>query len=399
MVTGILANISVIYIEQLVTPFSLYQADLKKSNFVADPAQARAIEHFQRLYVELQAQHLQPERRDLFSRLIQKVLAKRDKKPLLTGLYIYGGVGRGKTYLMDLFFHSLPTKRKLRLHFHHFMRRVHTQLSALEGQENPLQAIAKTFASETELLCFDEFFVDDIGDAMIIAGMLSALFDQGVILVATSNRHPDDLYRNGLQRGRFLPAIELIKNNCDVFNLDGGCDYRLGRLIDTEFYYSPLNIKTRLQIEICFENLAQGDKIYAQTIQINQRHISTVASSADTLHIDFMALCGGPRSALDYIEIAILYRTVLIANIQQMGEEENDLARRFIAVVDEFYDRHVVLIISAEVQIKQLYIGAKLSFEFERCVSRLLEMQNRVYLQKTHHKKYQDLHSRHSGSF
>jgi cell division protein ZapE len=373
-----------------VTPISLYQADLKKSNFFADPAQASAIDHLQRLYAQLQEKQACSAKSNLFSRTIQKVLSKQEKKQFLTGLYIYGGVGRGKTYLMDLFFHSLPTQRKLRLHFHHFMRRVHTQLSLLEGQENPLQQIAKTFASETDLLCFDEFFVDDIGDAMIVAGMLSALFDEGVILVATSNIHPNDLYRNGLQRGRFLPAIELIKKNCTIFNLDGVRDYRLGRLIETEFYHTPLNNNARLQIEISFANLATGDKNHAQEILINQRQIKTIATSADTLHIDFIELCGGPRSVLDYIEIAILYRTILISNVRQMGEDENDLARRFIAMVDEFYEHHVVLIISAEREIKQLYIGSKLSFEFERCISRLQEMQSKVYLQQIHHKECTD---------
>lgn len=370
-----------------MTPLSLYQADIKNNNLVADPAQAGAIEYLQRLYFHLLEKGASPATSNLFSRFFQKVSGKSERQPLFTGLYLYGGVGRGKTYLMDLFFHSIPFDRKLRLHFHHFMRRVHTQLGLLEGQENPLQEIAKIFAAETDILCFDEFFVDDIGDAMILAGMLSALFHEGVILVATSNLHPDDLYRNGLQRGRFLPAIELIKKHCDIFNLDGGRDYRLGRLIDTEFYHTPLNNKTRLQIATCFEKLAKGDKIYAQEIQINQRQIRTVATSADTLQIDFLELCGGPRSVLDYIEIAILYRTILLSNVRQMGEGENDLARRFVAMVDEFYDRHVVLIISAEVGIKQLYLGGKLNFEFERCISRLLEMQSKTYLQQTHHRE------------
>lgn len=300
-------------------------------------------------------------------------------------MYFYGGVGRGKTYLMDLFFHSLTTERKLRLHFNHFMLRVHQQLALLEGQINPLQQIAKMFAAETDLLCFDEFYVDDIADAMIIAGILTALFDEGVILVATSNSHPEDLYRNGLQRARFLPAIELLKNHCDIVHLDGQSDYRLHRLIKTEIYHYPLSNEASTRIEISFESLAQGERIYGQEIAINQRQMKTIAFSADSLLIEFSTLCGDPRSVVDYIAIAILYRTIFLVNIKQMDDAENDRVRRFVVMVDEFYERHVVLIISAEVEIQQLYRGNKLSFEFKRCVSRLLEMQSQAYLQKVEH--------------
>ena len=369
-----------------MTPLSLYQADLQKSNFSADPAQIIAIEHLQRLYLDLRKQtEIANSKTSIYSRFLQKIGITQKHKPLIKGLYFYGGVGRGKTYLMDLFFHSLASERKLRLHFHHFMLRVHKQLALLEGQVNPLQQIAKTFASETDLLCFDEFFVDDISDAMIIAGVLSELFEQGVVLVATSNLHPDLLYKNGLQRARFLPAIELINNHCDIFNLDGGRDYRLGRLIEAEIYHYPLDNNAFSQIAFSFENLAQGDKVYGQAIKINQRRIKTIANSADTLSIEFAVLCGGPRSVLDYIEIAILYRVVLIANIKQMNDSKNDSARRFITMIDEFYGHHVVLIISAEVEIEQLYIGKKLSFEFQRCISRLLEMQSCTYLKQAHH--------------
>ncbi|MGB5444332.1 MAG: cell division protein ZapE [Psychromonas sp.] len=370
-----------------MTPLNLYHADLQKPNFFVDPSQAMAIEHLQRLYLLLQEQPPESKERGAISRFLKKMVGKPIQRSAVKGLYFYGGVGRGKTYLMDLFFHSLTTQRKQRLHFHHFMRRVHKELAELQGQTNPLVKIAENFAAQTDVLCFDEFYVDDITDAMILAGVLTALFEQGIVLVATSNIHPDNLYKNGLQRARFIPAIDLIKVHCEVFNLDGGRDYRIGRLNETETYHFPLDSAAALQVINAFENLADGDKIYAQEIEINYRRIPTIACSIDTLSIEFASLCDGPRSVLDYIEIAILYRTVIIANIRQMNDLHNDIARRFIAMVDEFYDRHVVVIISAEVDMANLYVGNKLAFEFQRCVSRLTEMQSKIYLKQSHHIK------------
>ncbi|PKH01904.1 cell division protein ZapE [Psychromonas sp. MB-3u-54] len=368
-----------------MTPLNLYRADLQKDNFFEDPAQAIAIQQLQRLYSDLQTPPVENKKNSILSRLVNKVTAPTSKKKCFKGIYFYGGVGRGKTYLVDLFFHSLPTQRKQRLHFHHFMLRVHKELSELQGQANPLVKIAKKFASQTDVLCFDEFYVDDITDAMILAGMLTALFEQGIVLVATSNIHPDDLYKNGLQRARFLPVIDLVKRHCEVFNLDGGRDYRIGRLINSEIYHYPLDSSASLQIKSAFENLADGDKVYGQDIEINSRLIPTIANSIDTLSIEFGSLCDGPRSVLDYIEMAILYRTIIVANIKQMDDLHNDIVRRFIAMIDEFYDHHVAVIISAEVNIMDLYIGSKLDFEFQRCVSRLSEMQSKTYLMQSHH--------------
>lgn len=366
-----------------VTPLSLYQADLQKPNFFADDSQAQAIQHLQRLYLELQNVTAPVTRRKGFmSRLFK---SEEKKQHGIKGLYFYGGVGRGKTYLMDLFFHSLTTERKSRLHFHHFMLRVHKELGLLAGQKNPLVKIAKKFASEVDLICFDEFFVDDITDAMILAGMFEALFSEGVVLVATSNIHPSDLYKNGLQRARFLPAINLIESHCEIFNLDGGKDYRLDRLVEAEIYHFPLGAEAQTLLERTFESLANGDKIYKRPLQINGRDITTLAYSVDTLWIDCESLCDGPRAVSDYIELAIVYRTIILANVPQMNLQKNDMARRFIAMIDEFYNHHVVLIISAEVDVYSLYVGDKLEFEFQRCISRLLEMQSKEYLQKSHH--------------
>ena len=366
-----------------MTPLSLYQADLLKPTFFADPAQLQAITMLQRLYDDLSENKTLKNKK---SSLIKRWFGtQKTYKAPIKGIYFYGGVGRGKTYLVDLFFHSIQSKRKQRLHFHHFMLKVHQQLTLLQGQVNPLKIIAKQFADETDIICFDEFFVEDITDAMILGGMFEALFVEGVVLVATSNIHPDYLYKNGLQRARFLPAIDLIKQHCDIFNLDGGKDYRLGRLVDTELYHYPLDKKAKYHIENNFNTLATGDKVYGQPITINHRVIDTIAYSTDTLSIDFYALCDGPRSVHDYIELAILYRTVLLANVPEMNEQHNDLTRRFIAMVDEFYDRNVVLIISAEVDVLNLYKGTRLEFEFQRCASRLLEMQSKSYLSQAHH--------------
>ncbi|WP_284202464.1 cell division protein ZapE [Psychromonas marina] len=366
-----------------MTPLSLYQADLQKPQFFADDSQAQAVQYLQRLFVDIENRPTtvnQPT--GLFSRLFKR---EPEKQANIKGLYFYGGVGRGKTYLMDLFFHSLKTERKSRLHFHHFMLRVHKELTLLAGEKNPLIHIAKKFASETDLICFDEFFVDDITDAMILGGMFEALFAEGVVLVATSNIHPKDLYKNGLQRVRFLPAIALITEHCEIYNLDGGKDYRLDRLTEAEIYHFPLDNEATSLMSHTFENLANGEKFYNQDLSINGRAIQTSAYSVDTLLIDCVSLCDGPRAVADYIELAIVYRTILLANVPQMNIQNNDMARRFIAMVDEFYNHHVVLIISAEVDVYSLYAGHKLAFEFQRCISRLLEMQSKEYLQKAHH--------------
>jgi len=366
-----------------VTPLARYQEDLLKPSFFADSAQLQAITMLQRLFDDLANKEVEsPAKSSFFQRLFKPSV---DVTKNTKGLYFYGGVGRGKTYLVDLFYDSIESPRKKRLHFHHFMLQVHKKLTELQGQVNPLKEIAKQFATETDIICFDEFFVEDITDAMILAGMFEALFSEGVILVATSNIHPENLYRNGLQRARFLPAIELIKANCDIFNLDGGVDYRLGRLIEAEVFHYPLSREADKQIKSSFETFASGKKHYNAVIKINDRPLTAIAKSHDTLSIEFTELCDGPRSVHDYIELAILYRTVLISNIPQMNDQHNDITRRFIAMVDEFYDRNVVLIMSAEVKVIELYKGTRLAFEFQRCVSRLLEMQSKTYLSKAHH--------------
>lgn len=310
----------------------------------------------------------------------------RSAEPI-NGVYLWGGVGRGKTYLMDLFYESLPLPNKMRTHFHRFMRRVHRELSALEGTKNPLQKVAERFASEARLICFDEMFVSDITDAMILANLLQALFERGVVLVATSNIVPDGLYRDGLQRVRFLPAIALLKQHLDVLNVDGGTDYRLRALTQAETYYAPHSAQTELELDACFLRLAPETKNAVsahEKIEIEGRSIAVRREADGVVWFDFAAICDGPRSQHDYIQLAQEYHTVLISGVPEFARRNDDQARRFINLVDEFYDRRVKLVLSAATPATDLYTQGALEFEFQRTVSRLLEMQSQEYLALEH---------------
>jgi cell division protein ZapE len=297
---------------------------------------------------------------------------------------MWGGVGRGKTYLMDLFFESLPEDKRLRLHFHRFMRKVHQDLNQLQGQKNPLDLVAANFARETQVLCFDEFFVSDITDAMILAGLLEGLVKRGVSLVATSNVEPDHLYENGLQRKKFLPAIALLNQHTEVLNVDGGTDYRLRVLELAEIYHSPLDEAADKGLMNSFRSLSPDAGESDIDLEIEGRSIRARCSGDGVVWFDFTALCEGPRSQNDYIELARLYQTVLISSVPLFNSEKEDQARRFISLVDEFYDRNVKLILSASVPIESLYEGSRLTFEFQRTASRLWEMQSHEYLAREH---------------
>ena len=309
---------------------------------------------------------------------------KRDDSPV-QGLYIWGGVGRGKTYLMDLFFDSLPGESKMRTHFHRFMQRVHRDLVSLQGQKNPLQQVAEQIAKESRVLCFDEFFVRDIGDAMILAGLMEALFKRQVILVATSNIAPDRLYEDGLQRQRFLPAIELIKAHTKTVAIPSGTDYRLRSLAQATLYHCPITADTEARLRTFFYELTPDRQVHEDAeSEILERRIGTKFCSKDVVWFDFEQICEGARSAFDYVEIAKIYHAVILSGVPQMREDASDSARRFISLVDELYDRRVKLVIAAEVPIAELYRGEKLSFEFERTESRLIEMQSEDYLGDQH---------------
>lgn len=362
-----------------MTPLERYQADLQRPDFFHDAAQANAVKHLQRLYDDLvAADHAKPG-------LFGKLLGRKSGGPV-KGLYFWGGVGRGKTYLVDTFFESLPFEQKVRTHFHRFMKRVHEELKTLKGEKNPLTIIGKRFADEARVICFDEFFVSDITDAMILATLLEELFKNGVSLVATSNIVPDGLYKDGLQRARFLPAIALLKEHTEIVNVDSGVDYRLRALEQAELFHWPLSEQVEEEMARSFKALtpdcakAQRD----EALMIENREIRARLTCDDVAWFEFRELCDGPRSQNDYIELAKIFHAVLISNVEQMGVTKDDMARRFINLVDEFYDRSVKLIISAEVELKDLYSGGRLEFEFQRTLSRLLEMQSHEYLTRPH---------------
>ncbi len=362
-----------------MTPLARYQEDLKRPDFLHDAAQETAVRHLQPLYDDLVAAHKRK------PGLLGSLFAKKAQEPV-KGLYFWGGVGRGKTYLVDTFFDALPFKEKTRTHFHRFMKRVHEELRSLSGEKNPLPLVAKRFAAETRVICFDEFFVSDITDAMILAGLLEELFKNGVTLVATSNIVPDGLYKDGLQRARFLPAIALVKQHTDVVNVDSGVDYRLRALEQAELYHWPLDAAAEDSLNKSFSSLlpehcqvAQNEDLIVENRAIQARKVGDYVA-----WFDFRELCDGPRSQNDYIELGKIYQAVLISNVEQMGGSKDDMARRFVNLVDEFYDRNVKLIISAEVALKDLYTGGRLEFEFQRTLSRLLEMQSHEFLSRPH---------------
>ena len=301
------------------------------------------------------------------------------------GLYIWGGVGRGKTFLMDLFVDSLPKGTAMRLHFHRFMNQVHERLTALQGTENPLEVIADEFARQAKVLCLDECFVSDITDAMVLGTLFDGLFRRGVSLVTTSNIVPDDLYRDGLQRDRFLPAIALIQKHCQVYNLDSGTDYRLRTLEHAKLYCAPCDSHAIDTIWASVLALApEATKSEGAFVEINRRQLAVRFVAEDVVWFDFDVICGAGRAAPDYIESAKIYHTVVVTGLPNLSIAGDDSTRRFLHLVDEFYDRSVNLIVGADVSMDRLYASGRLAFEMERCCSRLLEMQSVEYLERPH---------------
>lgn len=329
---------------------------------------------------------------DLRTRLLDRARKLRWPLSLFTrppktperGLYIWGGVGTGKTLLMDTFMESLPFRDKLRMHFYRFMQRVHEDLKLHIGHSDPLSIVAKEWSAHTRVICLDEFIVQDIADAMLLGELLRYLFQYGVALVVTSNVKPDNLYKDGLQRSRFLPAIDCLKTNTYTVNLESAMDYRLRSLQQAELYYHPLNDSSEAHLKAGWQRLVAGRFDKEEWIEVNGRLIQSRTSFEDTAWFDFQQLCEGPRSPIDYIEIGKRFHTIILSNVPQLTTGKDDDARRFVSLVDEFYDRKVKLIISAEVPLETLYKGNKLSFEFDRTSSRLIEMQSHDYLAMAH---------------
>jgi len=351
-----------------------YQKDLAQGVIRPDAKQERVIYALQTRIEQYQPQL------SLWQRLRQTITGK---KPI-NGLYLWGGVGIGKTYMMDLFFQCFPGERKVRMHFHRFMKQVHDELKCLQGEKDPLIIIAKNFSINIDVICFDEFFVTDIADAMILGGLLEALFARGICLIATSNIEPDELYKNGLQRARFLPAIECIKQHTEVFHLAIETDYRLRVLEKAGVYFSSLDHKTQEAMHACFQQFSHGVSPTTEPIIINERSIPVVQCANDIVWFDFDVICNVPRSQNDYLEIATLFNAVMVSNVPKIAPEQDTLITYFIHLVDVFYDANVKLIISSEVPIEEIYPSGRKHPAFRRTQSRLQEMQSRDYLHRAH---------------
>ena len=345
---------------------ALYEESLAKRGFVSDPAQWRAVERLQRLYEEWSA--YKARRNSALKRLLVH-------PELPKGVYLWGPVGRGKSFLMDAFYRCVPLVRKRRVHFHHFMREIHRDLDELRGTEDPLAAVAERTARRYRLICFDEFHVADIADAMILGRFLEQVMDRGVEFVMTSNYHPDALYPNGLQRERFLPAIELIKARLDVVGVDNGTDYRRLKMERTKAYH----VGTDAPLAAIFAQLRDVEE-ERQPLDVEGRTIAYRKRAGGLVWFDFDVLCGGPRSYADYVDLAKRFHTVMLSGVPRMSAKDADAARRFTWLVDVFYDDRVNLIVSAAAEPEDLFTTGEQAAEFQRTVSRLHEMRTVEYL-------------------
>jgi cell division protein ZapE len=347
-----------------------YQKELQVRGFQSDPAQLRAIDALERCANEWAAY------KEKRSNKLKKLI---NRPPIPRGVYMYGGVGRGKSFLMDCFFDAVPIQRKTRLHFHEFMREVHRELRELQGTVNPLDVLGKQISQRYKLICFDEFHVADITDAMILHRLLDALFDNGVGFVTTSNFKPDDLYPNGMHRDRIMPAIALLNQELDVINVDNGTDYRRRTLEQVDLYHCPMGEQADAAMADAFNRLAECPD-ENPTLYIEAREIKARRRAGGVVWFDFKDICGGPRSQNDYLEIATQFHTVLLSDVPYMPVRRAAEARRFTWLIDVLYDRRVKLILSAEVAPEALYTEGPMAHEFPRTVSRLNEMQSAEFL-------------------
>lgn len=396
------------------SPWQHYQSDLESGLIQADPAQSEIIQQLQVIFDDYL--RWQRNKKSWVYKLKSVLLGKRYRGQAAVsglfagkgrlfagkgglfggigrlfagvdmprGLYLWGGVGIGKTYLMDIFFNTLPGTRKQRMHFHHFMREVHQQLHALQGQANPLSIIANRFAKETDILCFDEFMVHEIADAMLLGGLLEGLFQAGIVLVTTSNIAPEKLYENGLHRERFVPAIVLIQQHCKIIHCQTQMDYRLAHIKQHGVYFSPLTPDTQHEIEACFHELTSNMGELGKPIDINHRKITTLAVSPEVIWFDFHDICALGRSKNDYLEIAKEYHTVLISNLPKLRPAQTDKVTFFMHLVDILYDANVNLVIQADGELDEIYPEGPKAQEFKRTQSRLHEMQSDAYLHARH---------------
>jgi cell division protein ZapE len=355
------------------TPLSQYEELVSAGRILPDPDQHGAARALDALWHELAA----GKSPSIWQRFTQS------RPDAIKGLYIWGGVGRGKTWLMDLFFESLPGTAKKRIHFHRFMQSIHHGLKRMDNVQDPLAAVAEYWARNCRVLCLDEFFVSDIADAMLLSSLLQNLFARGVTLVITSNLPPDALYRDGLQRARFLPAIERLKQHTRVLHLEGVTDFRLRFLEQSEIYHWPVDQHARDSMNSNFEHMAAGCEL-DNAMELNERPFQAVRRGDGVIWFQFDELCRKPRGSEDFIEIARSFNTVMLSDLPQLQDDDANAARRFITLVDEFYDRGVKLLLTAQTPLERLYAGKRLAFEFERTISRLTEMQTHAYLARPH---------------
>jgi len=362
-------KISPIIKHMTMTPIDFYNSYLNKGLIQSDAEQLKVLHRLQKIYEELKIEH---KKRFGWCRFLHK-------NHSIKGLYVWGGVGIGKTFMMDCFYDALPFKQKMRMHFHMFMQRIHDELKKHQGEMDPLQVIASEIANQTLVICFDEFYVSDIADAMLLGRLFKALFSKGVCLVATSNIAPDDLYKDGLQRLQFLPAIALIKANTETMHITSQMDYRLRHLKEAGVFYSPLGPTTAEKMQKAFDLLTLNYKVETSPITINGRLVKIKKQAHDVIWFDFKDICSIPRSQHDYLEIANLYKTVLVSDIPVIPENESDTIRLFVNLIDVLYDARVKLVISAAESVPLLYSRGHMILEYARTHSRLVEMQSQEY--------------------
>jgi cell division protein ZapE len=346
----------------------------RRHGFELDAAQERVVSRFERLYDDIAG----------IERHERAWLKRWRRRRHAAGIYLWGAVGRGKSFLMDEFFALAPIGNKERVHFHRFMQGIHRELRDLQGEPNPLDLISERFARQARLLCLDEFHVSDIGDAMLMRGLLQGLFKQGVVLVTTSNEHPDQLYAHGLQRAQFLPAIELLKTRLEVLELSGDSDYRLRALARAGVYHHPLGAAPEQALNEAFSGVAGEAGVADAQVEIDGRKLWARRLAPGTAWFDFTELCEGPRGTADYIELARRYHTVLVSGVPRFRADQGESLRRFTWLIDEFYDRQVKLIVSAEAAAERLYDAVTVGNDIERTRSRLIEMQTMQYLSLPH---------------
>ncbi len=357
------------------SPLTWYQAAAEQPGFIRDAAQAKAIEYLDRLWTELM----------MFKRKRNRFLGRSLRSPQLPkGLYFYGGVGRGKSFLMDAFYGCLPYRRKRRVHFHAFMAEIHRRLRELKSEADPLKSVAAEIAKETRVLCFDEFHVSDIADAMILGRLLENLFAEGVVLVATSNYAPAELYPQGQNRSSFLPTIALLEDKLTILNVDGGEDYRLRTLSAAEVFYLPADEASEQKLADLFAQVTAKQQQKPLELVVHGRPLVSRGHTEKAVWFDFRTLCFGPRSQADYLYLCERYEMIFISGMEKLSQSERAEARRLTWLIDVMYDYRVKLCATSDVPPEEMYVEGDFAQEFVRTVSRMVEMQSQEYLDLPH---------------